>query len=148
MTLEYRFRPYEPGDADSINNLYFEITGNSRTLDQFEWQWLNAPGGCGEIWLIEAVDASGASQLIGHHGIMPIRFTRGDEDLLFGKTENTMLLPAYRDKILYPRFEKRFAEHYEGRFDALFSDPESFGCSRPDVNRVSNSCSEQLPCPA
>lgn len=52
---------------------------------------------------------------------MPIRFTCADEDLLFGKTANTMLLPEYRDMLLYPRFEKRFAEHCEGRCDARFS---------------------------
>src|SRR5690606_5598128 len=39
----------------------------------------------------------------------------------FGKTENTMVLPEYRTKILYPRFEKRFAAEYEPRYHALFS---------------------------
>lgn len=73
------------------------------------------------MWLIEATHDDGRVELIGHHGIMPLRFTWADRDLLFGKTENTMVLPEYRRKILYPRFEKMFAEKYEGRFDALFS---------------------------
>jgi hypothetical protein len=52
---------------------------------------------------------------------MPVRFTWGEKDLLFGKTENTMVLPEYRRKILYPRFEKKFAAAYEARYHALFS---------------------------
>jgi len=121
VATEYRYRRYQDGDATAINSLYEEITGRRRTIPQFEWQWLQAPGGRGEIWLIEAFDDSGKSELIGHHGIMPVRFTDGNDDLLFGKTENTMVLPEYRSRILYPRFEKRFANEYEPRFDALFS---------------------------
>jgi hypothetical protein len=121
VSVEYKYRRYEPGDAEAINRLYFKITGTSRSRQQFEWQWLNAPGGPGDIWLIEAVSGSGDAELVGHHGIMPIPFCRGNDELLFGKTENTMLLPEYRSRILYPRFEKRFAEKYEVRFDALFS---------------------------
>lgn len=121
MTTDYRYRRFRDGDAASINGLYEEITGRRRTVSQFEWQWLKAPGGIAEIWLIEAMVANREPKLIGHHGIMPIRFTNGKDDLLFGKTENTMVLPDYRSRILYPRFEKRFAAEYEGRFDALFS---------------------------
>ena len=121
MSVEYRYRQYRDGDAQAINGLYEAITGKSRTVEQYEWQWLQAPGGPGDIWLIEAVQEDGSVELIGHHGIMPVRFTRGRDDLLFGKTENTMLLPEYRRKILYPRYERRFAQRYEERFDALFS---------------------------
>ena len=121
MSTEYSFRPYEEGDAAAVNHLYETITGRKRSVAEFEWQWLRAPGGEGEIWLIEATTATGRRHLVGHHGIMPLRFSSGPHDLLFGKTENTMLLPEYRSKILYPRFEKRFADRYESRFDALFS---------------------------
>ena len=121
MTAEYRYRRFRDGDAAGINRLYEEITGRRRSIPQFEWQWLRAPGGAAEIWLIDAIVADREPKLIGHHGIMPIRFTNGKDDLLLGKTENTMVLPEYRSRILYPRFEKRFAAEYEGRFAALFS---------------------------
>jgi hypothetical protein len=121
MAIRYGSRAYRAGDEIAINELYWRITGRARTIDQFRWQWLHAPGGQGEMWLIEATHDDGRVELIGHHGIMPVRFTWADRDLLFGKTENTMVLPEYRRKILYPRFEKTFAEKYEGRFDALFS---------------------------
>ena len=130
MTVQFRHRQYEDGDAEAINALYARITGRSRSLRQYCWQWIEAPGGKGDIWLIEAVDARGKTELIGHHGIMPIRFSRGADDLLFGKTENTMLLPDFRNKILYPRFERRFASVYESRFHALFSTAGHTGAIR------------------
>lgn len=119
--IQYSHRQYRPGDEDAINTLYFRVTGRTRTREQWAWQWLQAPAGAGDMWLIEATHPDGRVELIGHHGIMPIRFTSGDNDLLFGKTENTMVLPEYRQKILYPRFERRFAKEYETRYHALFS---------------------------
>lgn len=121
MAQKYSFRPYRSGDEAAINDLYFEVTGRTRTKEQFEWQWLKGPEGPGDIWLIEATDAGGNVKLIGHHGIMPVAFSNGASDLLFGKTENTMVLPGYRKKILYPRFERKFQREYAGRYDALFS---------------------------
>lgn len=119
--IRYDSRPYCPGDEDAINELYFRVTGRRRSRAQWAWQWQQAPAGPGDIWLIEAMHPDGRIELIGHHGIMPVRFTWGEKDLLFGKTENTMVLPEYRRKILYPRFERQFAEAYEPRYHALFS---------------------------
>lgn len=116
----YSYRPYSAGDETEINALYELVTGRRRTKEQWAWQWLAAPAGVGEIWLIEADEGCG-KKVIGHHGVMPLRFSLGVDDLLFGKTENTFVHPEYRDKILYPRFESRFRYHYESRFDALFS---------------------------
>ncbi len=120
MSEQFRYRRYRNGDADKINRLYKQVTGRERSLSEFDWQWREAPGGPAEIWLIEAV-SGGDCRLVGHHGVMPVRFSHGAEDLLFGKTENTMVHADYRRKILYPRFERRFAREYEPRFDALFS---------------------------
>jgi hypothetical protein len=117
----YSYRPFQPGDEKSINVLYATITGIKRSPQAYFWQWLQAPGGAGEIWLIEVDEGDGDKKLIGHHGVMPIRFSCGKVDLLFGKTENTFVHPDFRRKILYPRFEGRFRSVYESRFEALFS---------------------------
>ncbi len=117
----YRYRPYVPGDEHAINELYLAVTGRKRTVSQFMWQWQDAPGGKGEIWLIEYVNDDGSTKLIGHHGVMPIVFSYGQDDFLAGKTENTMVLPAFRAKILYPKYEQIFLSQYEKRFDLLFS---------------------------
>ena len=120
MSLKFSWRFYQPGDEVEINKLYTGITGRERSAKQFNWQWLSAPGGQGDIALIHAEQEEGI-RLIGHHGVMPIRFTCGEQDLLFGKIENTMVHPEYRDKIIYPRFEKRFKQAYENRYHALFA---------------------------
>lgn len=119
--IHYSWRSYKEGDELAINLLYLRITGRLRTSEQWRWQWQQAPAGPGDIWLIEANHPDGRVELIGHHGIMPIRFNCGEQELLFGKTENTMVLPEYREKILYPRFEMRFASAYEPRYHALFA---------------------------
>jgi hypothetical protein len=121
VSEKFTWRFYCEGDSPYINELYETITTRPRTDSEYKWQWLAGPGGRGDIALIHAVDQAGVSRLIGHHGVMPLRFTNRDDDLLFGKIENTMVLPEYRHKIIYPRFEKRFKDVYESRYHALFS---------------------------
>lgn len=120
MAEKFSWRFYQSGDEVAINTLYESVTGRARSKSQHDWQWLSAPAGQGDMALIFANDGD-QETLIGHHGVMPIRFTNGDQDLLFGKIENTMVLPAYRDKILYPRFERRFKSAYESKYHALFA---------------------------
>ncbi|MBN9079813.1 MAG: hypothetical protein J0H84_26740 [Rhizobiales bacterium] len=119
--MRFSYRQYRDGDCAAINDLYHCVTGRLRTADQFEWQWLRAPAGCGDMWLIEAEQDDGSVHLIGHHGLMPLVFSQGAVDLIFGKTENTMVHPDYRHRLLYPIFERTFLQQYSTRFDALFS---------------------------
>ncbi|MFZ5573403.1 MAG: hypothetical protein ACOZF0_23620 [Thermodesulfobacteriota bacterium] len=119
--ISYSYRRYRPGDERAVNGLYQLLTGRIRSTAAYRWQWFHNPADRSEIWLIEAGQNEGDRVLIGHHGIMPIPFSMGREDLLFGKTENTFVHPDYRSRILYPRFESRFRQEYEGRFHALFS---------------------------
>lgn len=109
-------RQYKPGDEIAINKLYENVTGRTRSAPLFKWQWCQSPAGMGEMWLIEY-----KGYIIGHHGIMPFYFSYGSEDLIVGKTENTMVHKDYRRKILYPRHEKKFLETYKNKFSALFS---------------------------
>jgi len=119
--MRFSYRRYQEGDAPSINELYFHVTGRHRTVAQHAWQWLKSPAGESEMWLIEAESDDGSRSLIGHHGVMAEAFTYRGAAVRVGKTENTMVLPEFRDKILYPRFERIFLGQYEGSFHALFS---------------------------
>ena len=115
-------REYLNGDANAINDLYYRVTGRSRSVREFEWQWLAAPAGQGSIHLIHTeADQDQQPLLIGHHGIMPLRFSNGTNAAVVGKTENTMVDSLYRSKIIYPRYESRFKAQYSGKYDALFS---------------------------
>ena len=118
---QYSCRRFRSGDEQVINDLYHAVTGRFRSIEEYRWQWLSAPAGPGEICLIECEGPRGDVQLIGHHGIMPLRFSIGEHNLVLGKTENTMVHPEFRSKILYPRYEQKFLREYEGRYDALFS---------------------------
>ena len=115
----FTIRQFQSGDEADINQLYKRVTGSTRSIEQYLWQWHQSPSGSGDIWLIH--DAANDHRLIGHHGVMPIRFTCGAKNLLFGKIENTMVLPEYREKILYPRYELKFKRDYEARYHALFA---------------------------
>jgi len=119
--VHYSWRAYRPGDESAINKLYFRVTGRMRSPEQWAWQWQEAPAGPGDIWLIEATYPDGRVELIGHHGVLPVRFTWAEKDILIGRTENTMVLPEYRSKILYPRFEQRFFNEYKHRYHAVFT---------------------------
>lgn len=119
--MKFSYRPYQPGDETAINELYHAVTGYTRSAEQHAWQWLRTPGGESEMWLIEAMQDDGQKKLIGHHGIMALEFTYKGIPVRVGKTENTMVLPDFREKILYPRYEKIFLSQYEHKFHALFS---------------------------
>lgn len=119
--MRFSYRRYQDGDAPAINELYFQVTGRHRTVEQHAWQWLHSPAGESEMWLIEVESEDGRKTLIGHHGVMAEAFTYRGKPVRVGKTENTMVLPEYQEKLLYPRFEKTFLNQYEGRFHALFS---------------------------
>lgn len=119
--MKFFSRPYKDGDASAINQLYFEVTGRRRSIEQHAWQWLQSPAGIGEMWLIEYENEEGQRKLIGHHGVMAEIFTFYGKEIIVGKTENTMILPEFRDKILYLRYEKEFLNNYQKRFGAIFS---------------------------
>ena len=115
-------REYQHGDANAINNLYCRVTGRNRSEGEYEWQWILPPAGQGSIYLIHAKsDENVDPLLIGHHGIIPLRFSDNNYIGIAGKTENTMVDPAYRNKILYPRYESRFKAQYSNKYDVLFS---------------------------
>ena len=118
---KFRARQYRDGDGEALNDLYKVVTGHQRSIAEFTWQWLDGPDGPGEMWLIETDGPDGDPLVIGHHGLMPLVFSEGHAVLRAGKTENTMVHPDYRKKLLYPKFERRFLEDYSSRFDLLFS---------------------------
>lgn len=121
----FRTRRIEAGDEAELNAVFNRFTrhrfrGRTRSLEQMQWTWHQAPGGKADSWIVEA-KAGSSWNIVGHHALAPIRFTLGDEDWLCAKTMNSFLLPEYRDHFLYLRFEKECLEEAEQRFDATYS---------------------------
>jgi GNAT superfamily N-acetyltransferase len=100
-------------DKEELNDLYNLVAGRARELPQFEWEWLNTPEGWGNMWLL--VDAD-SGKIVGHHGMIPVRFSYCGKDILTGKTENTVMHPQYRGKGIYTPFEAKFIQEARDRF--------------------------------
>ena len=70
------------------------------------------------MWVIEET-ATGT--IVGHPGLIPLWLSAGQQRVLAGKTENTMVHPDHREKVLYFLHERQFAREAEDRFDLLFT---------------------------
>jgi hypothetical protein len=123
---KFRTRRFQPADEVELNDRYSDIMrgnwpGFSRSLELMRWLWYQAPGGPVDSWVIETENPDGSWRMIGHHGLCPVRFTLGDSDLLCAKTVNTFLLPEFRAKFLYLRFEQQCLEEVRSRYDATYT---------------------------
>ena len=121
----FRVRRFESGDEFSLNKTYNQVVAGGRgkwprPLDAMQWIWHNAPGGPADSWIIEVSGTTGW-RIVGHHALCPVRFTFGDQDLLCAKTINSFLLPEFRDKFLYLRFEQECLKEADHRFDATYT---------------------------
>jgi hypothetical protein len=114
----YRNRPARREDIGEIVRLYNLVTGKDRTDAQHTWEWYETPDGPGSTWVIEEA-ATGV--IVGHHGLIPVPMRVGGQRVLAGKTENTMVHPNHRGKVLYFLHERQFAQAAEARFDLLFT---------------------------
>lgn len=118
VSKAYGSRTYRPGDENALVELYNAVTGRSRSVRAHRWEWLETPEGQGSIWIIEKTDSG---EIVGHHGLIPIRFSYFGQSMLLGKTENTMVHPQHRGKVLYLLYEKEFVEEAKDRFDLLYT---------------------------
>jgi hypothetical protein len=114
----YRSRAFQDGDETALISLYRHVTGRPRTLTQYRWEWLEPPEGRGSIWIIEN---SKNNEVVGHHGLIPIRLSCFGQSVFAGKTENTMVHPSHQGKLLYPMFEKKFMAEAKARFELLYT---------------------------
>lgn len=111
-------RMFVEEDKEELNDLYNRSFGRSRTIEQFEWEWLNTPEGWGSIWILEDSDTG---KIVGHHGLMPFKFSYMGRTILVGKTENNVIDSQYRGKGIYSTFAAKCLEEAKERFDLVFT---------------------------
>lgn len=111
-------RSYRSGDEYGIVELYNEVTGRCRTVEQHRWEWMETPQGIGSILVITE---SESGEIVGHHGLIPINADYLGQNLLIGKTENTILHPKYLGTGIYFIHEKKFLQEAMKRFDLLYT---------------------------
>ena len=114
----FQARPTRPEDAAPLNELYLRITGRTRSLDTWRWEWLEGPLGPAPSWVI-LDEREGA--LVGHHGVVPVPLSVRGRPVRAARTENSMLVPELRTEVNYAAFERRFRRELEGRFEVLFT---------------------------
>lgn len=90
--------------AEGINALFNRFTGRSRTAAQYRWEFCDGPPPCAHVWAIVEV---GSGEVVGHHGIVSTPMLVAGEIVSGGRTENTIIEPAVRQKIFYPGMEKK-----------------------------------------
>ena len=105
-------------DMHGINKLYESITSCKRTVEEYIWQWHSSPAGKGMQWVM--VDKN-TNEIVGHHGLVPFYFVHKGEEFIVAKTENTMVYPEYRSKMIYPMVEFRLLNEYKKKYDFIFS---------------------------
>ena len=111
-------RKFTEEDKEELNDSWNRFTGRSRTVTQFEWEWLNTPEGWGSIWVLEGSDSG---KIVGCHGLIPIRLSYFGRSILSGKTENTHLHPPYRGKGIYYPFEVKCLQQARARFQLTWT---------------------------
>ena len=115
---QFILRPTEPRDIEPLNDLYAELTGIRRTFAQFKWEWLDCPNGPAPSWVI--VEALGG-QVVGHHGVIPVLLSCAEATITAARTENTMVHPAFRAKLLYSAFEARILGKLLQEYEIIFT---------------------------
>jgi hypothetical protein len=111
-------RRFAERDKRELNDLWCLVARRSRTIKKFEWEWLDTPEGWGSMWLLVDNDTG---KIIGHHGLIPIKFSICGRTILAGKTENNVMHPQYRGKGIFYPFEVKFHEESRERFQLLFT---------------------------
>lgn len=84
-------------DYEHINNFYNRIYAANRTIEQFYWEFHNAPDGH-SIYVV-AVDGE---RIVGTNCVIPIRLVGADgRVILSGKSEDTLVDPDYRGQGIF-----------------------------------------------
>lgn len=133
---EFTVRPTQPEDGAALNDLYHRLTGTRRSIAQWRWEWFDTPAGPAPSWVIVET-ASG--RIVGHHGVVPISLVQGGKRLAAARTENTMIDPDMRRRLVYPPIEARLLGQLLQRFDLIYttSGKGSHGLVRKRLGYVS-----------
>jgi hypothetical protein len=90
------YREYRPGDEHPLNDLYNEVFSRRRTIEQWKWQYRDAPAGPSKIVVIDD-----GGEIVGHEAIIPLRFHAFGREIVGGKFEDNYLSERYRGRGLF-----------------------------------------------
>ena len=90
------YREYRPGDEKQLNDLYNEVFSRRRTIEQWKWQYRDAPAGPSTIVVIDH-----GGEIVGHEAMIPLHFHAFGRDIIGGKFEDNYVSERQRGKGLF-----------------------------------------------
>lgn len=103
---EIKYRRASRSDYQAINDFYNRIYGRSRSMEEFEWEFHQAPAGP-SVYII-ALDGT---RIVGTNCVILITMINADgRKVLSGKSEDTLVDPEYRGKRIFANIYKELIE--------------------------------------
>ncbi|MCE2712269.1 MAG: GNAT family N-acetyltransferase [Cryomorphaceae bacterium] len=101
------FRLASENDYEKINDFHNRIYGKSRTMEQFRWEFHDAPDGS-SVYVI----AEDGDRIVGTNCVIPMVLKNADGVIIrSGKSEDTLVDPEYRGQNIFNRiYEFLFEE--------------------------------------
>lgn len=111
-------RKTKPEDSSTLNALYRKYTGIERSHEQFVWEWFQGPYGPAPSWVVVETNTD---NVVAHHGVIPCPLWHKGRSIKAARTENSMVDPAYRDKVLYVSYEAMLLKRLLDEFEIVFT---------------------------
>jgi GNAT superfamily N-acetyltransferase len=121
MTLV--LRELRQDEAGVVNELHNAVLGEARTLEQWSWLFEKSPYGPAAFVVAEV-----GGRIVGTEAMLPLQFACGDESLLVGKSEETLVSPDARGQGIAVRLIRECLRVAQQRGMKVI-----FGCQRAPV---------------
>lgn len=111
------YRQAEEKDYQKINNFHNRIYSSNRTIEQFYWEFHNAPAGK-SIYII----GEDEGKIVGTNCVIPFELVKyNHEKVLTGKSEDTLVDPEYRGQnIFYNLYQVLFDKCRENNIKVIW----------------------------
>lgn len=86
---DVNIRPYREGDEEGINNLFNRIFGQTRSLDEWRWKFVENPAVCDPAKWMTVIEKNGA--IVGHYASVPYDIRYKGETVKAGQPVDTMI---------------------------------------------------------
>ena len=108
-------RKTKTSDLKIINSIYYKVTGIRRSITKVRWEWISNKN-INYSWVILY-----NNKIVGHHGYVKIPFILNKKKFYVLRTENSMLLREYREKIPYFFLERKILSELKKKFKLLIT---------------------------
>lgn len=120
---KYTLRPFQPGDEESVLDLWETAFKSKMSLDLFHWKYLENP-----YWESMMLCVTKASRVVTFYGGIPFRFQyrKGEADVV--QLMDIMSHPDHRSDRIFAKTANRFMDVYlrSGKLVLMYGFPGEF----------------------